>query len=76
MDSIRAFAKKYSLSKRESEILKLLITGTDVSGEYISSEFGISPNTARIHIKNMNIKFGTRSKGQMLQKFIREMVVG
>ncbi len=65
------FCLIYKLSKRETEIFQLLILGEDTQANYIASEIGISPNTVRIHIKNINTKVRASSKSQAMQKFFR-----
>lgn len=66
---IREFAKKYKLSPREQDVLKLMIRKV-VNAEEISQHLGISQNTVRIHVKNINAKVGAKSKSEILGAFI------
>ncbi|MFW7379072.1 MAG: helix-turn-helix transcriptional regulator [Oligoflexus sp.] len=66
---IREFSKKYKLSQREQDVLKLMIRKV-VNAEEISQHLGISQNTVRIHVKNINAKVGAKSKSEILGSFI------
>lgn len=66
---IAEFSRKYSLSKREQDVLTLLVSRV-VNAEHISRHLGISQNTVRIHVKNINTKVGVRSKSEILSTFI------
>ncbi len=66
---IVAFCKKYNLSPREQDVLQLMIERV-VNAEDISQKLGISQNTVRIHVKNINSKVGARSKTEILSAFI------
>jgi DNA-binding NarL/FixJ family response regulator len=67
------FAQTYSLSKRELDVLNLLVQQV-VSAEDISDKLGISRNTVRIHLKNINTKVGTNSKSELLGRFIEFVI--
>lgn len=64
-----AFSKQYNLSPREQDVLQLMIARV-VNAEDISQKLGISQNTVRIHVKNINSKVGARSKTEILSAFI------
>jgi DNA-binding CsgD family transcriptional regulator len=66
---VAAFSKKYNLSPREQDVLQLMIARV-VNAEDISQKLGISQNTVRIHVKNINSKVGARSKTEILSAFI------
>ncbi len=66
---IAAFSRKYNLSPREQDVLQLMIERV-VNAEDISKKLGISQNTVRIHVKNINSKVGARSKTEILSAFI------
>ena len=66
---ILEFCRKYSLSKREQDVLTLLVNRI-VNAEEISKRLGISQNTVRIHVKNINTKVRVRSKSEILSTFI------
>lgn len=63
------FSRKHNLSKREQDVLTLLVSRV-VNAEQISKHLGISQNTVRIHVKNINTKVGVRSKSEILSAFI------
>jgi DNA-binding CsgD family transcriptional regulator len=66
---IKEFSKKYKLSQREQDVLNLMIRKI-VNAEEISKQLGISQNTVRIHVKNINAKVGAKSKSEILGAFI------
>ncbi|NRA64793.1 MAG: response regulator [Pseudobacteriovorax sp.] len=70
---LEAFSEKHGLSKRESDVLTLLVNRV-VSAEGISDSLGISRNTVRIHLKNINTKVGTTSKSELLGHFIEFVI--
>ena len=69
MTPITEFAKQFNLSPREQDVLKLMLKRV-VNAEEISRNLGISQNTVRIHVKNINTKLGVRSKSEILSTFI------
>ena len=72
-EPMETFVAKYGLSKREHDVLALLINQV-VSAEDISEKLGISRNTVRIHLKNINTKVGTNSKSELLGRFIEHVI--
>jgi DNA-binding CsgD family transcriptional regulator len=60
----QTLADKYSLTKRECEVLVLLSKGRDLP--YISEALYISKNTVRSHLKNMYLKIDIHSKQDLL----------
>lgn len=66
---VKEFAKKYRLSQREQDVLWLMVRKV-VNAEEISKHLGISQNTVRIHVKNINAKVGAKSKSEILGSFI------
>ncbi len=72
-EPLAAFVSKHSLSRREHDVLTLLVHQV-VSAENISEHLGISRNTVRIHLKNINTKVGTTSKSELLGKFIEFVI--
>lgn len=66
---ITKFSNEYHLSKREQDVLTLLVNRV-VNAEDVSKKLGISQNTVRIHVKNINTKVGVRSKSEILSTFI------
>jgi DNA-binding NarL/FixJ family response regulator len=73
--ALEGFNKLYNLSRRESDILGLLVNKV-VSAEAIASELGISRNTVRIHFQNIFAKMTASSKSEVLGKFIDYVVAG
>ena len=53
-------ASDVELSDREVEILKLVATG--VSNKEIAYQLGISPNTVKVHLRNVFTKIGASSR--------------
>ena len=70
---LQEFTRLHGLSKREFDVLSLLVHQV-VSAESISEHLGISRNTVRIHLKNINTKVGTTSKSELLGKFIEYVI--
>lgn len=69
-EKVKDFASKFQLSPREADVLYQLILGK-VRAEKSAVTLNISPNTVRIHLKNINLKVGCASKAEVLSKFIR-----
>ena len=70
---LREFCLKYQLSKREAEVLKLLVTKT-VTAKEVASSLSISVNTARIHFQNIFLKLRVTSKTEVLGSFVDFML--
>jgi DNA-binding CsgD family transcriptional regulator len=68
-DPLLAFSSKYNLSPREQDVLDLMIERT-VAADAIAQRLGITRNTVRIHVKNINSKVGACSKAEVLSAFI------
>lgn len=73
--ALGGFSKLYSLSKRENDILELLVNKV-VSAEAIANRLGISKNTVRIHFQNIFNKMSASSKSEVLGKFIEYVIEG
>ncbi|SMF26058.1 helix-turn-helix transcriptional regulator [Pseudobacteriovorax antillogorgiicola] len=67
---IKKFCDSYSLTNKEQSIVFALVSGYAQSSD-LAEEFGISENTVRVHIKNINAKLRTNSKAEILSKFVR-----
>lgn len=57
-------AKRYKLSKRESEILPLALRGR--TGERIASELFISKSTAETHLRRISTKTNTHGRQELI----------
>ena len=66
----KALAAKHDLTEREFDVLVKLSRGQSVAD--ISSELGVSENTAKTHIKNVYRKLGVHSKQDIIE-MCREM---
>lgn len=74
-EPLTKFVREYNLSKREQDVLNLLLHRV-VSAEDMSEKLGISRNTVRIHLKNLNTKVGVSSKSELLGRFIEFTMIG
>ena len=61
-----AFAKKYDLTERESEVLHLISEG--MSNADIANKIFVSTNTIKYHIKNIYIKLDVKNRVEALNK--------
>lgn len=73
MQEIEMIETKYSLSKRELSILKLIIEGK--SNEEISKEMCISIHTTKAHLANIFRKLSVKDRVQAAVKTVREKLV-
>lgn len=64
---------KHTLTKRELEVLELLVSG--LKGNQISNDLNISEHTVRSHIKNIYRKLKVSSKSQAVVKAIQLGIV-
>jgi len=61
-----------ALSPREKEILRLLLAGE--SAKSVGRLLDISPGTAQCHIKNIYLKLGISSRGELFGRFFDEFL--
>lgn len=61
------FCETYSLSRRECEVLELLVKGRTAA--VIAEKLFISTETARVHIKNIYRKVNVHSQQQLIERF-------
>ena len=61
---VDAFATLHHLSRRESEVLELLMEGATTLA--MAERLGISPHTVRDHLKNLYHKTATSSRSELL----------
>lgn len=71
-DDINRFASKYSLSQRESDVFSSLVTRVTASKD-IAGHLKISANTIRNHFQNIFNKTATKSKSELLVRFIHDL---
>ena len=65
----QSFAAMHDFSKRETSVF-LGLVGFGTKHTDLAKELEISPNTLRIHLRNMNQKAGTSGVSSLLRKFI------
>ncbi|MCP4136017.1 MAG: helix-turn-helix transcriptional regulator [bacterium] len=65
----REFIRSFCLTRREEEILGLLMNGA--SRKEIADALGVTPKTVKNHIYNMYQKMGVHSHREILAKFSR-----
>jgi DNA-binding CsgD family transcriptional regulator/PAS domain-containing protein len=61
---IDGFADDHDLSRREHEVLRLVVKGASTGN--MADQLGISPHTVRDHIKNLYRKTGTSSRSELV----------
>ena len=69
VSKLALFAEAHKLSKREVEVLDLLVRGADVQG--IASELVISPGTVKAHLHRIYGKVGVNARADLLDAFWR-----
>lgn len=68
-ENISSVTKKYSITKRESEIITLILQGK--SNKEIMDSLNLSLNTVRNHIYNVYQKLGISSRVQLINLIIK-----
>lgn len=66
-DILEQFARDYSLSSREAEVLSLILRG--IRPDEIASTLYLSVNTVRRHTQNIYVKAGVHSRGELFEEF-------
>ena len=66
-DRIQAFAVTYELSRRETELLRLVLQG--MSNKDIANQLFISENTVKFHMRNLLRKTGCDNRKNLNQLF-------
>ena len=66
-DQLPAYASAHSLSKREREVLSLVIEGKD--NRTIAQELFLSEGTIKTHVHNIMVKTDTKSRNELKQSF-------
>ena len=62
------------LTSREAEIVELVLKGN--SSEAIGKKLGIATGTVRIHRKNIYLKLGIGSQGELFSRFVASISAG
>lgn len=66
-DTLPAYATAHNLSKREREVLAMVIEGKD--NRTIAQELFLSEGTIKTHVHNIMVKTETRSRNELMQDF-------
>lgn len=69
-DSLPRFAEHHGLTKRESEVLRLLLDGKD--NQNIASTMGISIGTVKAHVNHIYGKVGVKTRQEIKERFWSE----
>ena len=64
--NIHAFAERYALSPRETEICAVLARGMSV--KYIASTMVLSENTVKTHVRSIYRKAGVNTRDQLIER--------
>ncbi len=71
LEACRATAVEFDLSKRELEVLTLLMKGYAI--ENIAEEFVISPYTVRAHVRHIYAKVGIHKRAELFS-YVKEQI--
>lgn len=63
------FSDRHGLSKREQEVLTLVLRGLDVQN--IANELVISPGTVKAHLHRIYVKSGVKARDDLIEAFWR-----
>lgn len=66
---LEMFADAHSLSRREAEVLGLLLSGMDTRN--IASELVLSPGTVKAHLHRIYVKAGVSTRDDLIAEFWR-----
>jgi DNA-binding CsgD family transcriptional regulator len=66
-DALPAYASAHNLSKREREVLAMVIEGKD--NRTIAQELFLSEGTIKTHVHNIMVKTETKSRNELKQSF-------
>ncbi|MDO5043378.1 MAG: helix-turn-helix transcriptional regulator [Slackia sp.] len=65
--NLALYGSRHKLSKREQEVLRLILLGTD--NQNIASTMGVAPSTAKVHVHNILRKTGHANRQDLIQDF-------
>ncbi len=66
-DVLPAFVRRYGISPRESEVLRLVVLGKD--NQNIASELGLALTTVKVHVHNVLKKCGQSNRQELTKAF-------
>ena len=66
-NSLPRFAENHGLTKRESEVLRLLLEGKD--NQNIASVMGVSMGTVKAHLNHIYGKVGIKTRQELKERF-------
>lgn len=66
-NSLPRFAENHGLTKRESEVLRLLLEGKD--NQNIASAMGVSLGTVKAHLNHIYGKVGIKTRQELKERF-------
>ena len=66
-NSLPLFAENHGLTKRESEVLRLLLEGKD--NQNIASVMGVSMGTVKAHLNHIYGKVGIKTRQELKERF-------
>lgn len=64
LDGVNAIASRFFLTRREADILALLVSGR--SAPYIAEQLSVSPNTVKTHIRHIYAKLDIHDRQELL----------
>jgi DNA-binding CsgD family transcriptional regulator len=67
-DHLRAGSRRYSLTRRERDVVRLLIGGSRTAE--IADLLGVAPSTVILHVKGVMSKTGSRTRAEMLARIM------
>lgn len=67
--TLPVYAKRVGLSKREQEVLQLIVMGKD--NQNIASALSLSLSTVKVHVHNILKKAGQNDRKALVQDFWR-----
>lgn len=66
-DTIPLFSERHGLTKRETEVLRLLLEGKD--NQNIASTMGVSLGTVKAHLNHIYGKVGVKTRQELKERF-------
>ena len=66
-DNLALYGGRHKLSKREQEVLRLILLGID--NQNIASTMGVAASTAKVHVHNILRKTGHANRQDLIQDF-------